>query len=620
MSEHEKIKVKDARYVEMTYEYEGTPKCCMIKFENASPEFTTEWLSDYLNKMLAGEMFMQVDGTDIYTLSAGSIICVAHLFCGNASDGDEPFNEIPTWVKRKSGVNANYLISAGGIDLIEAGTIAEYFTTDETPSVANDSNNILIFDQEEHMPPHVLVIAFISASKMQPNDTDSDEYRNRLTEERETAIRHDIFWQYETVGAATRYVRDYLGYTIYFTGSIAGSILAFDCGITDINPTTFELSCISVSGLYGDREPDFKACVAAKCGCIDAFIDYLQKNIGSDRIITDYETSLLHGSTTYVVVLPSHGTSEEIDRLHDKLMKSDDKLSYLYEMCLSKKAFFITLQEDETATMLNYIYTAAADQPENNILADGTVLSVLSSSECIGVGTEQIWNPIAKSTNGIPLFESIGIRQLNRLVKATTFPEIISIVASDTDISTIGYVKDALAESSFCNIVTCREDIYHRLIQSGIPCEEAFKMMEFARKGLGCYSSKKYKTQLSSFMEEMKRYDVDKHIFRAVQKAPYLTTRAHATVVTLKSLLLAWHKIYNPLCFYQAWVYYHRAEIKDYYVPSNNKDAESWLYIHSSIKCSTNPKEFHYIEMIEEMYLRGINAASLIESVLAEFR
>ncbi|MFP7699459.1 PolC-type DNA polymerase III [Candidatus Phytoplasma pyri] len=111
-----------------------------------------------------------------------------------------------------------------------------------------------------------------------------------------------------------------------------------------------------------------------------------------------------------------------------------------------------------------------------------------------------------------------------------------------------GDFKNLPNKITFNEIIGCREDIYNYLVINQVPKNDAFKIMEFIRKG-------KQHQDLIKWQELIKPYQnlIPKWYFKSAFKIKYLFPKAHATAYTLMSIKIAYFKVYYPILFYYGY-------------------------------------------------------------------
>ena len=117
-------------------------------------------------------------------------------------------------------------------------------------------------------------------------------------------------------------------------------------------------------------------------------------------------------------------------------------------------------------------------------LGDKATMQIFSGPEVLGVTKEQIM--CETGTLGIPEFGTKFVIQMLVDTKPKTFAELIKIsgLSHGTDVW-LGNAQDLIKNNivPFKDVIGCRDDIMVYLRYHGMKDLDAFKIMEFVRKG-----------------------------------------------------------------------------------------------------------------------------------------
>jgi len=237
-------------------------------------------------------------------------------------------------------------------------------------------------------------------------------------------------------------------------------------------------------------------------------------------------------------------------------------------------------------------------------LADKETLKIFSSTESLGVTPEQIGTEIG--TYGIPEFGTGFVRQMLIDTRPTTFAELVRIsgLSHGTNVwlnNAQEFVRNGQATLS--QIITVRDDIMNYLIDQGLDNSDAFKIMEFVRKG----KPKKEPENWEKFSAMMKEKNVPDWYIESCRRIEYMFPKGHAVAYVMMAMRIAYFKVHQPLAFYAAFLS-RKAEDFDMEVMSRGILAKQKLE-ELSKEPKLDPKkknEQAICEIVVEMEARGI--------------
>ena len=184
-------------------------------------------------------------------------------------------------------------------------------------------------------------------------------------------------------------------------------------------------------------------------------------------------------------------------------------------------------------------------------LADKHTLKIFSSTESLGVSPEEIGTEIG--TYGIPEFGTGFVRQMLIDTRPTTFAELVRIsgLSHGTNVwlnNAQEFVRNGQATLS--QIITVRDDIMNYLIDQGLDNSDAFKIMEFVRKG----KPKKEPENWEKYSNMMKEKNVPDWYIESCRRIEYMFPKGHAVAYVMMAMRIAYFKVHQPLAFYAAFL------------------------------------------------------------------
>jgi len=237
-------------------------------------------------------------------------------------------------------------------------------------------------------------------------------------------------------------------------------------------------------------------------------------------------------------------------------------------------------------------------------LADKDTLKIFSSTESLGVTPEEIGTEIG--TYGIPEFGTGFVRQMLIDTRPTTFAELVRIsgLSHGTNVwlnNAQEFVRNGQATLS--QIITVRDDIMNYLIDQGLDNSDAFKIMEFVRKG----KPKKEPENWEKYSNMMKEKNVPDWYIESCRRIEYMFPKGHAVAYVMMAMRIAYFKVHKPLAFYAAFLS-RKADDFDMEVMSKGVLAKQKLE-ELSKEPKLDPKkknEQAICEIVVEMEARGL--------------
>ncbi len=240
---------------------------------------------------------------------------------------------------------------------------------------------------------------------------------------------------------------------------------------------------------------------------------------------------------------------------------------------------------------------------------DERVMSLFKSTEALGIppGTSDI-----AATIGLPEVGTMMARDMAETCGPTRFYDLVQLsgLAHGTDVWA-GNARDLIVDGicTLNEVIGCRDSIMTRLIYDGIEAEEAFRIMESVRKGRG----------LSPAQEELMRSNpkIPEWYIASCQKIKYMFPKAHAVAYTISALRIAWFKVYHPAAYYAAGFSIRVGEFQapNLLIPEaeirKRREEKCHRFYQLDDEEPQGKKKFYLLEMVEEMYNRGLSFAPL---------
>ena len=187
----------------------------------------------------------------------------------------------------------------------------------------------------------------------------------------------------------------------------------------------------------------------------------------------------------------------------------------------------------------------------------------------------------------------------------------ISGLSHGTDVW-LGNAQDLIKNNvvPFKEVIGCRDDIMVYLRYHGMKDLDAFKIMEFVRKGKASKEPDKW----VDFKNKMKEAGIEEWFIDSCNKIKYMFPKAHATAYVTSAFRIAWYKVHYPILYYCAYMSIRCADFDvDAMVKGYNAIKNKILDISEKGSSATN-KESNVLDVMQialEASARGIKFAQI---------
>ncbi len=241
----------------------------------------------------------------------------------------------------------------------------------------------------------------------------------------------------------------------------------------------------------------------------------------------------------------------------DNVIEYKKNMAELIAFDLSETFPQMEVITDKSITALNKLSETTGLKVKDIPFNDKKVKGLFSSCKNLGIDPEQIGG-IEVGTLGIPEFSDLLSNDIIQKIRPKSFEDIIRVIGFAYGDGTWKDNAEELVEKGINprECISLRDDISSFLQEKGMPHEEAFKIMEFVRKGKA-FSSAVYSNwegEMFEFKQGLKKYCVPEWYEESCEKIKYLLPKTQAVVYALNAWRLLYYKLYYPEQFYDAWM------------------------------------------------------------------
>jgi len=201
-------------------------------------------------------------------------------------------------------------------------------------------------------------------------------------------------------------------------------------------------------------------------------------------------------------------------------------------------------------TVLKMLQDLSGINIEDIPMDDKDVLSLFSSPEVLGVTKEDIM--CETGSLGLPEVGTKFVLNMLTETKPKTFGELVKIsgLSHGTDVWA-NNAQELIQNNTvpFKEVIGCRDDIMVYLINNGMEPIDAFKIMEFVRKG----KPSKDPEGWAAFKEKMEAANIAPWYIESCRRIKYMFPKAHATAYIMMCCRVAWFKVHQPINYYAAY-------------------------------------------------------------------
>lgn len=258
-------------------------------------------------------------------------------------------------------------------------------------------------------------------------------------------------------------------------------------------------------------------------------------------------------------------------------------------------------------TMLRFLSDCTGFDPKNVPFDDPKVMALFKGTDILGISPDKIGGTRVGCL-GIPEFGTDFAMSMVLDAKPQSFSDLVRLsgLSHGTDVW-LGNAKDLIdsGTATLSSCICCRDDIMTYLIEKGLDKQQAFIVMENARKGR---IAKGKCSEWSDWKQDMIDHGIPNWYIRSCEKIKYMFPKAHAAAYVMMAWRIAYYKIYYPQAFYAAW-FSIRAKKLDYekmFMGMGSLKAALTAYRSKKYLTDSEKEEYAALRVVEEMYARGI--------------
>ena len=373
-------------------------------------------------------------------------------------------------------------------------------------------------------------------------------------------ISHHLVKHLRSKGALTGY-RHYIGSTL----------MAYLLGISDVNPLPAHYYCPSCKHTeFADSASgyDLPAKPCPHCG----------KPMRGDGHNIPYEVCMgLNGKKDPLIDIQTLPEMQDEAAAFLKDLVGADKIAFAGDCQTSTDSFFFLPSrmqwEDVTPlrdakqpkggiTKATHKDISALDLPKLDVIPDETYRMLAELISLTGIcpdeidysdpGVYQLFKNL--DVGGIPEFDSEIARDILAYLDEVNFD---TLVRADSMLHGLHVwtenAEDLVQEHPFAELISNRDDVFRTLLKYGVDRTEAFKIMEYVRKGKLAWDidHAEIPANTKRWLEILEAAQIPGWYIASLSKIGYLTTKAHIAHRTKLAVSFAWFKCHYPEALYR---------------------------------------------------------------------
>jgi len=196
-------------------------------------------------------------------------------------------------------------------------------------------------------------------------------------------------------------------------------------------------------------------------------------------------------------------------------------------------------------------------------LDDPLALSLFSSNRALGLAkTSREEGELLGDTGAValPEFGTKLTRGMLELTRPKNFTELIYISGLSHGTAVWSNNAERLIldkTATLQTVISTRDDIMNRLLETGMDAFTAFDITEAIRKGKVAEEGFKPDHEKALAAARLPKWWID-----SCRKIEYMFPKAHAAAYCFTAVRMAWFKVHHPAAYYSAWLTLHAAAVQ----------------------------------------------------------